>query len=267
MKNKLIPLVFAGVLLAGGRVEAGELERVLERNLEQDQTRIYLVQSNQDIDRLIREIDEYINRIEGRIKEERRKHKIVDEAIQHNNKGFSLVSKRPDEALREYKKALELDPDCLPVYSNLAELFYDYRYLDRAEKMIRKSLEFHDECESTGNCKAIESYASKGKNPERAVCYNDDCPALYFTLSKIDALRGNFDDAIEHCEKAVKLSRKLKSPRINSWDYGIYSSAIKRYQFKKSGGVIKEDEKMEEIRKKQDADGISRIEKVLREEE
>jgi tetratricopeptide (TPR) repeat protein len=88
---------------------------------------------------------------------------------------------REDEAVRQWQRAIELDPDCAPAYTNLAIVLLRRGELDAA-----------------------------ASNAERALKADPTVAHPHFALGLIAKSRGRLDDAKRHFSKALRLSPCFK---------------------------------------------------------
>ena len=101
-----------------------------------------------------------------------------EDAFPHNNLGLVLRDQRkPDEAIAEYKKAIELDPKDARWYSNLGLVLHEQGKLDEAIAKYKKAIEF---------------------DPED--------PRRYNNLGDVLRNQGKLDEAITEYQEAVKLA-------------------------------------------------------------
>jgi pentatricopeptide repeat protein len=62
-------------------------------------------------------------------------------AATHNGLGFVLARQgRTDEAVAEFRKAIDLDPKFTPAYNNLADMLAQQGKLEEAEQYYKRSL-------------------------------------------------------------------------------------------------------------------------------
>lgn len=67
----------------------------------------------------------------------------LEKAAEYYNRGFeNRMKKKYNEALSDYKKALELDPDDINTYNNLAYCLLEMKKHEEAKKYFNKCLEF-----------------------------------------------------------------------------------------------------------------------------
>jgi tetratricopeptide (TPR) repeat protein len=118
---------------------------------------------------------------------------------------------KPDEALAEWKKAVELNPEEAKAHFNLALALERKGQLEEAITEYQKAIESDPENASAYINLAVD-LARTGK-PDEAIDRLEKCVAISpdnaKAQSNLGALlieKGRFDEAIEHCRKAVDIN-------------------------------------------------------------
>jgi len=127
----------------------------------------------------------------------------------HSKLGIALAGiGRVDEAISEYRKAMELDPDYADAYSKLGLALARIGKREEARLQFEKALElFPDSAEAHSNLAAL--LVGEGKvdeaigHCERALAIDSEYPGAHGNLAIALARSGKTDEAIQHFEKAL----------------------------------------------------------------
>ncbi|MFP4081517.1 MAG: tetratricopeptide repeat protein [Candidatus Aminicenantes bacterium] len=152
------------------------------------------------------------------VKEQTERQKMEKQAISCFKKGTALAEqKKIDEAIQEFRKAVELKPDFAEAYLNLGVLLFNKKKDDEAEKALLKALELKPEESMTKNILA-EIYFEKAKNLYRkekieetleklqvAYDYRPDHPYVNYLLGYIYYKKEMKDEAVKHLEAFIQL--------------------------------------------------------------
>ena len=134
------------------------------------------------------------------------------EARAHNNLGVSLSGAgQIDEAIEHFNTALELSPEYPEAHNNLAELLIRKRRLDEAVPHLEKALDLNPRYASAhsnlGSALAqLNRIGEAIPHLEKAVEYRPGLVDAHNNLGVALAMSGRIKDAIPALEQAVKLS-------------------------------------------------------------
>ncbi len=130
----------------------------------------------------------------------------------HYNLGDALKSQgRLDEAIGQYRQALNADPYYVEVYNNLAAALQSQGRLEQAIGYYRRALEIKPDYADAHNNLAV-ALQSQGRLDEavshysRALQLNPDLAAAHNSLGNVLVLQGKIDDAVSHYRRAIELS-------------------------------------------------------------
>ena len=159
----------------------------------------------------------------------------------HYNVGNALVQKgKADEAIAEYQRALEINPNYADAHNNLGNSLFRKGHLDEAIAHYQRALEEIDPNNAAGRTNlgnalfqkrqlgdAIEQYNMAVKiNPNYAQAHGNLGVALF--------QQGRLDDAIAEYQKALEINPKYVEARTNLGNVllqkGWLDEAIVQYQ-------------------------------------
>ena len=160
-------------------------------------------------------------------------------ALELHNKGLSLSSLGlVDDAIKEYRRALDIDPELDATHINLGNVLSDKGLIDEAIKEYQEALRINPSCAEAHNNlgralsdkglidEAIKEYRKALEiNPEYAHAHNN----LGIALDK----QGLIDDAIKEWRKALEINPKYANAHNNLGvalsDKGLIDDAIKEF--------------------------------------
>ncbi|CAD6234246.1 GSCOCG00007682001-RA-CDS [Cotesia congregata] len=126
---------------------------------------------------------------------------------------ISRSTTKIDSAIKEFKRAFELFPDCCECYTLYAQMLCDSQSYDKADEYFAKAIEKDPlnatirvhrgllQLQWTGNVEKAVEYINK------ALELDKKCEFGYETLGTIQVQRGNLKEAIELFDKALELAR------------------------------------------------------------
>jgi Flp pilus assembly protein TadD len=139
----------------------------------------------------------------------------------HFNLGAAYQNaRRPEDAIRAYRRALELKPDIHAAYSNIAAMQIDSGQLDAAEETLQRVVSVApDYTEGFINLSVL--YLRRRETDkaiaaaERAIATSSESFAGEFNYAEALTQKGDFARAVEHYRKAAYLRPDLLEFRIN----------------------------------------------------
>ena len=161
-------------------------------------------------------------RLDEAVEQFRKAVEICPYAVMYqNNLGDALIAcGRPDEAAVHFRKVLELDPDCVEAHDRLGVLLAGRDQLDEAIAHFRRSLEINpantDTLYDLG--KALMARGRRGEAQElfrRAAAMAPDYAAVHNRLGVAMANRGRLSEAIRHFQRALDGDPQCESARTN----------------------------------------------------
>jgi tetratricopeptide (TPR) repeat protein len=126
---------------------------------------------------------------------------------------------RPNEAIKYYRKALEIDPRYVEALDNIAVCYRKIGDYSNAEAYYKKSIEIYPKGEMAHLNLAIV-YQALGKLDE-AICeykyvkeINPNNPESYYGLAVIYLKTGNLNDADDNAKLARELYKRNSDPNV-----------------------------------------------------
>ena len=142
-------------------------------------------------------------------------------AVPHFGLGYVLrVQGRPDEAIAEYKKAIELDPKYATPHNNLGNVLSDQGKPDAAIAEYKKAIELDSKAAFPHNGLG-NVLRAQGKSDEAIAEYKkaielDPKDAVpHFGLGYVLRVQGRPDEAIAEYKKAIELDPKMAGLHYN----------------------------------------------------
>ena len=127
-----------------------------------------------------------------------------------------MLMGRPDEAIAEMKRAIELDPFSLIFNADLAEVYIHARRYDEAIEQLKKTIEM-DQNFYVSHWYLGKAYAMKGAYPEAIAAYqrarqlNDD-PWVLALLGHVAGASGKKEEALKTAEQLKEISKQRYVP-------------------------------------------------------
>jgi tetratricopeptide (TPR) repeat protein len=158
----------------------------------------------------------------------------------HNNLGLALVnSGRFDEALAQFRKALEITPEYAEAHNNLGGILFRNSLIDEALAQFRKALEITPEyAEARVNLGA--ALLGRGEIDAAIAQYNQaleirpDFAEAHYNLALALTKCGRLDEAVFHYQKAVEIDPDYADAHNNLGlaltNCGRLDEAISHYQ-------------------------------------
>ncbi|MFH1681113.1 MAG: tetratricopeptide repeat protein [Candidatus Eisenbacteria bacterium] len=117
---------------------------------------------------------------------------------------------RIDDAIREYRLALDCDPSDFEAYSGLGTCFYKVGHLEEAVRYLTKAVElkpdYADGHYNLGLAHAARKNLDKaGKHYLRALQIEPDLVAAHVNMGVMLTRQGKLDEAVEHLRAAVRM--------------------------------------------------------------
>ncbi len=138
--------------------------------------------------------------------------KYPDCWLAHNNLGLAMIRERRfQEAIKNFKRVLQINPNYSPVYNNLGEALIQLERPQEAIKYIRRSLELTpDSPEAHCNMGRIMFDTGQlNKSVEhfkKAIQLKHNFPEAYYYLGTIHFNEGRIGEAIEYYRQAIQLN-------------------------------------------------------------
>lgn len=154
------------------------------------------------------------------------------EADEHVNRGYALDKLRfINEAISEFQKAKNLDPELFPARINLAIMFIKTDQYDNAINELEKAIEIDpknaDAHYNLGICyNQNMQYKEAIREFKIAIKLNPSCKEAHVNLGRIFDDRNQLDPAITEYEKALKIDSKFFEALMN---LGIAYTKKNRY--------------------------------------
>ena len=133
-------------------------------------------------------------------------------ALVHYNLGNAMSTEgRPEEAITQYQKALDIKPDFAEAYYNLAYVRHQLGQVEKAIPLYQKVVELRPDLSEAHN-NLGNAYQHQGLLGEASACYQKalelrpDNAQAYSNLGNVYQVEGRIDQAIFCYEKAVKLN-------------------------------------------------------------
>jgi protein O-mannosyl-transferase len=135
----------------------------------------------------------------------------ADDAKSINNLGKVFMTQgKLDEAMAYFNQARQLKPDDVKTLNNLGVALADEGKLDDATRELEQALkldpDFADACYNLGNVLILRGYLDEAIGSyQQALEINPDLPDVQCNLGVALARQGNLDEAIGHYERAIQL--------------------------------------------------------------
>jgi tetratricopeptide (TPR) repeat protein len=167
------------------------------------------------------------------------KLKQWDEMIDHCKQAIELRKSTPDDAY-------SLDY----YYSNLAEAYISSDRLSEFEGLLESTGDFRDKPETIGAIynRIANWFSDKIKDAEaitfykKAITYDSQKPIYECNLGRTYGNLGNWDEMIQHCERAVELRKKAAS---DSYELDYYFGYLEE-GYLRAGKIAVQKDKMQE---------------------
>jgi tetratricopeptide (TPR) repeat protein len=144
-----------------------------------------------------------------------------DYAEAHNNLGAALAgSGQLNEAIAHYQKALEIDPNFVGAHNNLGNLLAGCGEIDEAVAHYQRALEIKPDYAEAHNDLGA-ALAGRGQFDEALAHYQQALKIkpgyaeAHSNLANILASRGQFDEAIAHYQKALEIDPHFAAAHNN----------------------------------------------------
>ncbi len=176
---------------------------------------------------------EYVGRLDNAEKEFKDAIKInPDYAIAHYNLGILLDDlKRYDEAEKEYRKAIRINPDYADAYYNLGILLKDLKRFEEAEKEYREVIRINpNDGEARNNLGNLLSNLKRFEEAEKeyreVIRINPDYAKAHYNLGiLLDDLK-RFEEAEKEYREVIRINPDFAAAHNN---LGILLDDLKRY--------------------------------------
>jgi protein O-mannosyl-transferase len=139
--------------------------------------------------------------------------------IAHNGLGDEFARQgRLTEAIQQYQKSLEINPNFTAAYNNLGLVLAEQGRLDDAIQYYQEALEKNPDYAQANNNLGIV-LAAQGRlddaigNFQKALEINPDYAEAHFNLGIVLAAQGRRDEAIQHYREALRLDPSLERAR------------------------------------------------------
>jgi len=130
--------------------------------------------------------------------------------ITHNNYGYSLLERgQLDEAIREFREALRLEPKHSKAHNNLGKVLIMKNKISEAIEEFREAVRLKPDFLKAYNNLGL-AYARLGKyelamqNFNEALKLEPDNPYVYYNMALAMSEQGQYDQAIEHFNKTLR---------------------------------------------------------------
>ena len=145
----------------------------------------------------------------------------LQDHVFYNNRGIDYGEKGEyDLAIKDFTKAIELEPDYVPAYNNRGVVYRSKDEHDLAIEDCNTAIELKSDYAEPYNNRGI-SYSNKGKIDRAIVDYNiaiqlkPDFDKAYYNRGLAYHEKGELDLAIKDYSKAIELNPKLVHPYNN----------------------------------------------------
>jgi tetratricopeptide (TPR) repeat protein len=139
----------------------------------------------------------------------------------YNNLGLALIQKgQTDEAIVEYKKALEIDPNYDAAHNNLGNALLRKGQIDEAIIHYQKALEINPNHAKAQN-NLGNAFLQKGQIDEAIIHYqkaleiNPDFAKVHYNLGDALLQKGRLDEAIAQFQKALEINPNIAETHNN----------------------------------------------------
>ena len=138
-------------------------------------------------------------------------NKNPDCSMAHNNLGTVLASKgQVDEAIVQFRKALEIQQDNADAHDNLGNVLLQKGSVDEAIIHYQKALEIKpdsaDACCALGNALSQRGRLDEAMEQfQKAIHLQPDLDRAYYNLGNLLLQKGRVDEAIIQCQKALEI--------------------------------------------------------------
>jgi len=144
---------------------------------------------------------------------DREKFDRIAQSDFHNQRGIELADRGwLDEALREFSKAVELDPDSAHAHDNLATVLADKGRFREALKEYLVAIELEPQSPTAhynlGSFLSTHGYDLAVSEYKEALAVEWDYPDAHLNLGLTYAERGLFHEALASYEEALRLDPK-----------------------------------------------------------
>ena len=150
------------------------------------------------------------------------------EAQKHKQLGNDAFKKKDfDIALKNYEKAIELEPNEITYYSNIAAVYFEMKYFEKCIKFCNKACKIGQENEAQSKF-IFKGFERMGRAHEEMG--NKEMAKLVFEKAKVFLEKAQKENDISDYEKClaeievamescqIKVSQKSKSPKkFNLW--------------------------------------------------
>jgi len=140
----------------------------------------------------------------------------------HNSLGNAQLMKgNLDQAISRYQIALGINPDLIGVRMNLAHAYVRNGKTEEAISECRRTLAIDPDCAQAHGCLG-NAHIVRGSVDEafseyqQALTIDPDLPWPHVSLALIYRLKGNYELAIVHCDKATELGAVVDSDLLES---------------------------------------------------
>jgi Flp pilus assembly protein TadD/parvulin-like peptidyl-prolyl isomerase len=144
-----------------------------------------------------------------------------------------------DEAILEYKKAIDINPNDAKARNNLGLAYYDKGMLDEAILECKKAIDINPN-DAKAHCGLGLAYYDKGMLDEaileykKAIDINPNDAMAHCGLGIAYGEKGMFDEAVLECKKAIDINPNDAKARNNLglayYDKGMLDEAILEYK-------------------------------------
>jgi len=160
--------------------------------------------------------------------------------IVYNNLGHALASEgRHEEAVRQYQRAIKINPHYAKAYNNLGTVLSDLKRYDEALKYYQQAVSIEANYAEAYN-NIANTLGKKGNLKESIAYYNEairfkgDYAEAHFNLGGTMTQQGRTEEAIEQYRKALQIKpdfiRALNNLAGLLGQQGDYSGAIAHYK-------------------------------------
>ena len=141
--------------------------------------------------------------------------------LAHKNLGLAFYKRGSlDEAIRHYKRSIEINPNVAATYSSLGSALYEQGKTDMAVKNYEKALEINPEYleahTNLGNIFSRQGQFDKAiLHLEKALQINPSLAQAHNSLGIVFSKQEKFDKAVSHFEKALEINPDLAEAHAN----------------------------------------------------
>ncbi len=204
-------------------VDENDVLKKIDAVVQDDEKTLQLEESNRKTEEALKEIE----RLKGELaetKDDMERIKLKEEYTKTSNQlsaeelikngHTDFISGNNENAIIQYKKALELSSEDERIYYNIGLILLRQKKIDKAmelfEKAIKEDPEFIRAYLGIAGVYLLKKDSEKAREYyNKALNIDPDNALIYFSLGKICNMKGKYGKAVVSLRKAIKLDPKL----------------------------------------------------------